>query len=268
MPADSPNTEAFLFDTVASFAFAGREVRPFVVDLAPRGFRFDRYVWGRGINCAVERENDEFAGFRFVTTHTPVYRQMRFATRTVPPARFADLAQNSLPILNSILQSMEDYRQEWGQELQRYISNNPDWETEHGLEFERDRLKFEEEIEWFRRGCGLIRLNPDVQIAFQLTNETFNRGPKTEWRLFQIVFLVSQIPGIVALADPSGLGAGDRERVEHHLFSDGWRQNRSISGNNHLSLFLGPVEGEVMRSNRMDSISIASFDIAADTACG
>ncbi|WP_167321381.1 helicase-related protein [Syntrophobacter fumaroxidans] len=223
MLADSPNTEAFLFDTVASFAFAGREVRPFEVDLVPRGFRFDRYVWGRGINCAVERENNEIPGFQFVTTHTPVYRQMRFATHTVPPARFADLAQNPLPILNSILQSMEDYRQEWGQELQRYISNNSGWEIQHGAEFDRDRLKFEEEIEWFRRGCELIRLNPDVQLAFQLTNETFNRGPKTEWRLFQIVFLVSQIPGIVALADPEGSasGIGDRERVDIIYFPTG-----------------------------------------------
>ncbi|MGB3940827.1 MAG: helicase-related protein [Candidatus Manganitrophaceae bacterium] len=221
MSEDSPNTEAFFFDTRARFAFTGREVRAFKLDLAPRGFRYDRFVWGRGINCAVERHAGESSAFTFVTTHVPVYRQMRFQTRTTPPARFADLAQDPLPTLNGILLAMEQYRQSWEQERQRYVATDTTWETEYGAEFNQDRQKFEEEIEGFRRGCELIRTSPDARLAFQLTNETFRRGPKTEWRLFQIVFLVSQIPGIAALSGPNGPDANDRERVDIIYFPTG-----------------------------------------------
>jgi hypothetical protein len=218
---DSPNAEGFLFDTEATFFFADHNVQAFEIELAPRGFRYDRHVWGHGINCAVERQVEESSAFTFVTKHLPVYRQMRFITRTIPPARFADLAQNPIPILGNILQEMECYQQVWEQERQRYIASKPNWEAEYGQEFERDRRKFEEEIESFRAGSELIRINPDVNFAFRLTNETFRRSQKTEWRLFQIVFLVSQIPGIAALSDPNSPGANDRERVDIIYFPTG-----------------------------------------------
>ncbi len=221
MSEDSPNTEAFLFETEATFVFAGREVQAFELELAPRGFRYNRDVWGRGINCAVERHAGESSAFTFLTTHAPVYRQMRFETRKNPLARFADLAQDPMPVLEGILQAMERYRQVWGQQRRQYLVGNPGWEARYGTEFDRDRQTFEEEIERFRNGCELIRTSPDVRLAFQLTNETFSRGHKTEWRLFQIVFLVSQIPGIAALSDPSSPGTSDRERVDIIYFPTG-----------------------------------------------
>lgn len=220
-PEESPNVEAFLFDTEASFEFEGREVRAFELDLALRGFRYDRHVWGRGINCAVVRQKEETSAFAFVTTYAPVYHQMRFTTRTVPPARFEDLAQNPMPVLEAILRAMDRYRQVWEQERQRYIEGDPNWEAEYSSEFERDRQRFEDEIERFRSGCELIRTNPDVRQAFQLTNETFRRGPKSEWRLFQIVFLVSQLPGIAALSDSNSPGIADRNQVDIIYFPTG-----------------------------------------------
>jgi hypothetical protein len=82
-------------------------------------------------------------------------------------------------------------------------------------------MKYEEEINRFVIGCELIRTNPDVRLAFQLTNETFRRGSKTEWRLFQIVFLVSQIPGIAALCCPNSHNIQDREIVDIIYFPTG-----------------------------------------------
>ena len=242
---DSPNIEAFLFDTEASFEFAGREVRAFDLDLSPRGFRYDRHVWGRGINCAVVRQGGESSVFTFVTTHVPVYRQMRFTTRTIPPARFEDLAQDPIPILEAILQAMERYQQVWGQERQRYIAGKPNWEAEYGSEFERDRQRFEEEIERFRSGCELIRTNPDVRRAFQLTNETFRRGPKTEWRLFQIVFLVSQIPGIAALSDTNSPGIVDREQVDIIYFPTGGGKTEAYLATIVFHCFFDRLRGKI-----------------------
>jgi hypothetical protein len=148
--ADNPNVEAFLFDSRATFIFTGATVQPFELELAPRGFRYNRDLWGRGFNCAVEREQADV----FTTTHTPTYTQMRYATQEDPPANFADLANDPIPALRTIFAAMERYKQKWEEERQRYIAENPDWESsEFSSEFDRDFHQFEDEIERFR-GAG------------------------------------------------------------------------------------------------------------------
>jgi hypothetical protein len=221
MPEKSPNTEAFLFDAEATFSFSGGQVLPFELEVAPRGFRYDRNLWGRGFNCAVQRIPS--ASSTFITTHTPIYPQMRYSTRTTPAAPFGDLSRNPIPVLDVVYDAMCAYRPVWDQTQQQYVQADPNWEAQFGAEFDRDRQKFEGEIGRFRRGRELIRDNADVRFAFQLTNETFRRGDprKTGWRLFQIVFLVSQIPGIAALADPNSQDAAEREQVDIIYFPTG-----------------------------------------------
>src|SRR5207302_6004913 len=45
---ENPIIEPFLFDVGATFRVSGADLLPFELDLAPRGFRFDRHLWGRG----------------------------------------------------------------------------------------------------------------------------------------------------------------------------------------------------------------------------
>ncbi|MCD6506488.1 hypothetical protein J7M22_07650 [Candidatus Poribacteria bacterium] len=218
---NSPNIEAFLFDTKAIFSFDKGRVLPFELELAPRGFRYNRNLWGRGFNCAVEKTNDDPPTFE--TTHTPIYRQMRYVTRTEPIARFADLVEDPIPTLDTILEAMENYLEEWDKAWQGYIASYPQWQTQFGGEFNRDRHQFEDEIRRFQRGIELIRNDEDVRLAFKLTNETFRRSypPKESWRLFQIVFLVSQIPGIVSLRHPDSPDIAEREMVDIIHFPTG-----------------------------------------------
>lgn len=244
MTENSPNTEAFLFDTKAIIEFAGQEVHPFELELSPRGFRYNRQVWGHGINCAVERQDGEHTAFIFSTTHTPVYHQMRFAPRTTPPARFTDLAKDPLPSLDNIYQEMERYRKVWEKQRQQYIEGNPNWEAKYSTEFERDSQIFDMEIERFKIGCELIRTNPDIRLAFRLTNETFRRGPRTEWRLFQIVFLVSQIPGIAALSDHKIIETPDRDIVDIIYFRTGAGKTEAYLGTIVFHCFFDRLRGK------------------------
>ena len=78
----SLNRENFFFDTSAKFRFTKGDVKPFILELAPRGFRYDRNLWGRGFNCAVEKITDT----EYRTTHTPHHSQMRYLTGTEPQA--------------------------------------------------------------------------------------------------------------------------------------------------------------------------------------
>jgi hypothetical protein len=222
------NVEPFLFDAKASFALEGGELLPFEIDLAPRGFRYDRNMWGRGFNCAVQAVEGQPNALE--TTSAPVYEQMRYSTRTDPPARFDDLARDPVPVLDAILEAMENYLGRWDSVRRSFVNSEPSWEATHGADFDRDKRVFEDEIARFRRGRDLIRDDDDVRLAFQLTNETFRRtgadprpekSDKVSWRLFQIVFLVSQLPGMAALAAPKSSDASELEQVDIVYFPTG-----------------------------------------------
>lgn len=224
---DNPNIEAFLFNTSASFIFEGGTIEPFELELAPRGFRDNRELWGRGFNCAVERNEETNT---FLTTHTPICEQKRYTTRELPEAKFQELATDPITALERIARAMESYVTVWEAERDRYIVNDPNWEEQFASSFDKDRQLFEDEILSFRRGLALIRDNSDVRLAFQLTNETFLRSgtqnlpsnkQKRAWRLFQIVFLVSQIPGVTVLSDSQSPGADEREVVDIIYFPTG-----------------------------------------------
>jgi hypothetical protein len=244
MPGNAPNTEAFLFDTRATFEFPGVQVRPFELSLAPRGFRYDRNLWGRGFNCSVERTDFQIPSF--TTTHTPIHRQMRYVTHTDPVAPFADLAQDPIPTLSSILDAMIEYRRVWDQARLQYVNSDPNWEAEFGFEFDADRRQFEAEIDLYQRGLELICQNSDVRLAFQLTNETFRRGDprKTNWRLFQIVFLVSQIPGIAALAEGNNADRIEREMVDIIYFPTGGGKTEAYLGTLVFHCFFDRLRGK------------------------
>lgn len=232
MPNQSSNRESYLFDVAATFEFDQNIVRPFELELAPRGFRYDRLLWGRGFNCAVDKENDN----RYHTIHTPLHTQYRYDTQTQPEARFDVLAQDPLPVLQEILKAMRAYLIEWDKaEIAYRTRYGSEW-TMFQSEFQDDRAQFEDEIARFAQGLKLIETDPDVMLAFKLTNETFQRTgnhptkPKTSWRLFQIVFLVTQISGIAALKTPTPAGVAEREMVDIIYFPTGGGKTEAYLG--------------------------------------
>ena len=227
MPDRSLTRENFLFDTSAEFQFTNGHVNPFTLELAPRGFRYDRNLWGRGFNCAVEKTSET----EYRTTHTPHYSQMRYLTSTKPMAPFEALAHDPIPVLKSIRSAMLESVMHWDDaeaEYRQHFGNQ--WESEFKDDFDQDKAQFMSEIQHFERGLELIRTNSDIRLAFQLTNEVFRRAgnhplpskQKKEWRLFQIVFLVNQIPGTTALAHlPDSPDASEREMVDIIYFPTG-----------------------------------------------
>jgi hypothetical protein len=258
---ENVNVEPFLFDTRASFALRNGELLSFEIDLAPKGFRYDRYMWGRGFNCALEASSTASVGSNakpdfLRTTHTPLHEQMRYRTRSAPPARFDKLTEDPDQVLGEILEAMERYLDEWDKARQRYVEHDPAWEGKHGAEFDSDKRTFEEEITRFCQGCDLIRDDLDVRKAFCLTNETFKRtGDNTDperrkdsWRLFQIVFLVSQVPDMAALKNPSNervpSDVTDREQVDIVYFPTGGGKTEAYLGTMVFHCFFDRLRGK------------------------
>lgn len=245
---ENPNVEPFLFDTGATFSLENGVFSPFKVDLAPRGFRYDDRMWGRGFNCAIGLAEDDERVLQ--TTHTPVQEQRRYETHSTPAAKFEDLSHDPVPVLDSILEAMESYLEDWASWRASYAGGDPYWEGKHGEEFDKDRQAFEREIEMFRRGRDLIRDDDDVCEAFRLTNETFKRmgenSGKDSWRLFQIVFLVSQMPGIASLADPAGQDVDELEKVDVIYFPTGGGKTEAYLSTMTFHCFFDRLRGKAV----------------------
>ena len=215
------NLEGFLFDVQAAFAFVNCQTEPLEFELAPQGFRYDPFLPARGFNCNVLEIDDGETDYTLVTETMPIFRQRRYQTQTRPKAHFRDLADDPIPVLMSILDAMREYAEKtWKNDLTQYASETW-WNEQYQQEFSRDYDQFSREIEHFERGIQLLQRNSDVLLAFKLTNETFSRGPKESWRLFQIVFLVSQMPAIAALADTNQTAISERKVVDIIYFPTG-----------------------------------------------
>src|ERR1035437_1493676 len=242
----SPHREPFIFDTRFRLTFPSNTLLPFELDLAPRGFRYDRLIWGRGFNCGLER--DPSAPSAISSTHIPTYRQPRLTTQTAPAALFDELSSAPLPVLGRILSAMEAYRQTWQQCRATYCASDPTWEARYGQEFDRDFGRFDEEITRFRRGIDLLRQNPDALLAFCLTNTTFLRAGtgrgRDRWRLFQIVFVVSQLAGIVALATSDSAGMTERQVVDIVYFPTGGGKTEAYLGALVFHCFFDRLRGK------------------------
>jgi len=219
------SSESYFFNSTAKFQFEDNIVKPFELELAPKSFRYDRNLWGRGFNCGLEQISQDV----YTTNHTPIFSQLRYKTRTEPEARFEELANNPIPSLQNILEAMKDYLNVWSEQEHTFQKEfELQWE-QYKEEYYRDIDKYKQEIARFEQGLLLIESDSDIQLVFKLANETFRRAgldskgnpKKDRWRLFQIVFLVSQIPGIVALNPKYNQFLLDREFVDIIYFPTG-----------------------------------------------
>ncbi len=239
------HSEGFFFDVKLTFSFADAEVLPFELDAAPRSFRYDRYLWGRGFNCGVVRSLPGGGHPVFETTNVPVYAQSRYSTNTEPPAPFKELGADPVPTLKRILRAMKEYESRWTESRMRFTSDDAAWDERHGAEYDRDHGLFSAETERFERGCRLIEENRDARLAFELTNQAFALGgEKTAWRLFQIVFIVSQVPGICALANGDQTATPDRSIVDIVYFPTGGGKTEAYLGVVAFHCFFDRLRGK------------------------
>jgi hypothetical protein len=204
--------------------------RPTIFRELPQSFRYDRQMAAVGINAhAVARTE----GQRVVleTEAVPVYTVPRLEPRAVPGVvpRFDVLATDPLPTLRRILDAMRAYDAER-------------WEAAiavlHGDRERREareaRERFREETARFARGVDLLadEQYPYIARAFSLMNramEAASRGRYVEWRLFQIVFIVSQLSVLAGRQHPE-LARSDDDSVDILWFAAGGGKTEAFLG--------------------------------------
>jgi len=165
-------------------------------------------VLGRGRGCvAVARETSETSETIFAET-LPVYvqRVMKPLTHGAD-LRFSSLALDYLPTLDQIAAEMRLFDESW--------DSTGDGTVDGRAQLDELRRRFELEVERFELGRDLLQRDPQLDEAFKFANQAFSgsRGSDASWRLFQLVFIVTELGALAGREDP------DNERLRTELNS-------------------------------------------------
>lgn len=248
LSAEDPSreTDPYVFNPQISVE---GEFEPYEFNLIPEDFRYNRDIWGKGQNCAVDTDADNLdaAPDRIWTTAIPSVQTHRFKQNAEFDAatsldRLSDPGE-IFEALEAIEEGMVSYLGRWRGPLAREKEQEL---TEEEFEMFRESWEaFEDEIEYFRHGIQVLDEVGDALEAFALMNESFSRqdGDMENWFLFQIVFIVSNLGSIVSREHP-GMASEKDESAEVLWFPTGGGKTEAYLGLIVFSLFFDRLRGK------------------------
>ncbi|HXG89479.1 MAG TPA: DEAD/DEAH box helicase family protein [Vicinamibacterales bacterium] len=220
----------------------------------PASFRFNREMPGVGINGHVEAT---------ISTNTialslqtvPIAAVPRLEPRDIPAANptFDSLIGDPISVLSGIRDAMNRYDAEsWNKRI-RNLSGQEEIEANDA------RKRFRAEIERFEQGIALLAdlRFPAVRRAFELMNRAMKASATKfdAWRLFQIVFIVSQLRELAA-----------REYTELATPEDGYVEILWFAaGGGKTEAFLGVIVWQAffdrLRGKRVGTSALVRFPL-------
>lgn len=193
--------QSYLFDVGLSVDASGTSLLPFESQEIRDEYQYDGTIYAVGENCAVDSSVQKEA--QHVETSTvPFHEQPKYHSREAVPASFSELSGKDIDtVLSKISGEMERAAEQYEGIREQVLRGKSETAKK---EFDEAIEAFVEERDRFERGRKLIREDGKVKRAFKALNQTFSRmGDEfTEWRLFQIIFIVMSIPDIVTQVDP------------------------------------------------------------------
>lgn len=196
-------------------------------------------VIGRGRGC-VAREGELDGTPAVVSDTLPVAIQLQTQPRTVPGAdvTFAKLAVDPLPQLHAVAIAMRDYLAAWDP---RAVRDPQDREQQ----IERHK-SLTQEAERFELGLTWLRRDPQLLAAFQNANEAFARAnpPGRGWRLFQLVFIISQLLSLAARVHNDPALRSELDYVDVLWFPTGGGKTEAYLGLITTALFYDRARGK------------------------
>lgn len=232
-----------------------------------QSYRYDLSLPAIGINAhpVVERAKESVV---LRTDAVPRQEAARLEPRTISEVEptFEGLSKDPVPILRKILNEMRNHdRSDWAGKVAQ-LSGDQLAEAVH------DRERFGEEIQAFERGINLLASPeyPAVRSAFQLMNEAMGDvasgkglavgrpGPQRlyrAWHLFQVVFIVSQLPALASREHLELARPGD-DRVEVLWFAAGGGKTEAF-----LGLLVWHAFFDRLRGKRFGTMAMVRFPL-------
>lgn len=199
------------------------DVHPIELVGGAADYQVDRNVWAVGHACT--------ATFAPATATVSTdclgrFKQPRLTTMESTHAEFDVLATEPIHHLEAFAAEMDRFVADWND----YI-NCLDSSEAHACR--TDRAAFLAEVARFREGVQALRTNPQLLRAFQSMHKAMIRAgarkspPIVRWRLFQIGFIVTQLP---ALAAREGFNTDTLLRLDTLWFPTGGGKTEAYLG--------------------------------------
>jgi hypothetical protein len=189
--------ERSMFDARLEVEIEGGNLQPFDFLLAPKDYRSKPQMPARGINCTAKYSKEFPCCLQ--TESLPVFKQPYYRAKDQVEVPFTNLTAGDLTVeLGKVVVEMEAYLKLWDQFL---LDGKPaTWGHAEIDACAKDRAEFAKEIEGFKLGVETLKRDAKLAEAFRLMNQAFVKisqasgGKLKAWRLFQIGFIVSQLP--------------------------------------------------------------------------
>ena len=183
-----------LFNSGINIQLSGAHYDDIIMDYFLDDYKYDRTQKAVGTNCTIRYNKEENV---LITEHLPTYTQYRYVTNDRLAVQFDSLIEDPIKELEHIEKLMNTELEQWKKHKDNIVLTL----TEQGKNrIDKEINEFKLEILRFKKGIDVIRNYPIVYKSFVNMNKTFKNvnAKYNTWRLFQIVFIVSIIPDIVA----------------------------------------------------------------------
>jgi hypothetical protein len=219
-------------------------LEPYTFDLIPEDYRYDQHMWAKGRNCATTVEQSTMPP-TVETTAVPTAPIYEFEYNTDYNTGFDALSHGeTVQILRDIADGMRDYHEVWTGPRRGEVADQLELSDEELAEYDADAKDFGTEIERFEHGISVLEEDPKALQAFQLMNEVNARQHDFPgWRLFQLVFIVSNLSAIVRRERPD-LGTDYDNLTDVLWFPTGGGKTEAYLGLIIFNLFYDRLRGK------------------------
>ena len=188
--------ERFIFNPKIT---AVGQFEPYTFDLVPEDYRYDQRVWSKGHNCGTTSEIDDHGNRRIETTAVPRCPVYEFVFNTAYETNFDQLASGkTIETLEDIESGMIEYLNSWQGSRREEIRRELGLSQAELEQYDAAAEDFTTEIERFQQGIDILKQDSQALRAFRLMNEVNDRQYDFPgWRLFQVVYIVSNLSSIV-----------------------------------------------------------------------
>lgn len=230
------DVENSIFETELSVRPVNFAFQDYILEYLRDDYNYEGNIHAAGINCSTVKEGEVIR-----IEHMPVFIQKKYKSQEPINLDFSVLAEDPIPVLMDLHQLMEEEIRR----LETEFQSRTDLTAKGRRNFRDDVDQFITETRRFK--CGIERLQTDSEAmeAFSLMNRAFALSSKgfTSWRLFQIVFIVMEIPDILAA---SGRGSSDTAvDVDLIYFPTGGGKTEAYLGLVVFTIFFDRLRGKM-----------------------
>ena len=194
----------FLFRIRLEAAADPGVIVPVHMYLGPDAYRYDPRLPAYANNCGVVAEVDSTGEIisRLWSVPAPELQTRRLVSKQHPATSFEALAADPIPLLNALAGDMR----EW---MASDAWSSTDLAADLAAQKNQDRISFLDEIRRFEDGIRWLTMDRRLLLAFKLANRTMIKldemtgNRHASWRLFQIVFIVSQLSALAWREHPA-----------------------------------------------------------------